>query len=66
MNRYVVQDKKVIPILEKERQILELECSHCGEIVERMHKLKQVSCFGCKTKRHKKYGEEKRKAAKQS
>ena len=51
---------------ERTRKVHELPCTYCGEIVERTNSIKNPSCIGCKMKRHKKYGEDKRKAAKQT
>ena len=47
------------------RRTYELECTHCGEIVERQQDIEKPSCFTCKVKRQKAYGAKVRKAAKE-
>ena len=48
-------------LLQQTKQIFELECIHCGEIVERMYRVPKPCCFTCKTERHKKYSKEHKK-----
>ena len=38
------------------KKIYELECVYCKEIIERTYRIAKPCCFGCKKKRHNKYG----------
>ena len=46
------------------KKIFELECVHCGEIVERLIPVAKPCCFGCKKKRCNKSGADARKKKK--